>query len=108
MTEMEIGRDGQVALPQEVLRHLGVGPDGKLVVDLRPDGAVVLRAVRGTRPISDAFRMFKRPVGYSLTVEELGDAASSGWAGGGAPLLPAAGEEKACPGLDPGVPRRGG
>ncbi len=108
MSAIKIDTKGRVELPQEVLRHLGVGPGGKLAVDLRSDGAVVLRPVRGTRPISDAFRMFNRSGDHSLSVDELGEAASSGWAGGGAPLLPAEGGEKDCLGLDPGVPRRGG
>lgn len=58
MSAITIDTKGRVALPQEVLRHLGVGPGGKLAVNLRSDGAVALRAVRGTRPTSDAFGMF--------------------------------------------------
>lgn len=108
MTWIEIDTKGRVALPQEVLRHLGVGPGGKLTVNFVSDSAVVLRAVRETRPISDAFCMFKPPGGHALGIEGLGEAASSGWAGEGDRLLPAEGGEKACPGLDPGVPGRGG
>ncbi len=100
MTTIEIDTKGRVALPEEVLRHLGVGAGGKLAVNLRSDGAVVLRAVRGTRPISEAFGMFNRPGGHSLSIEDMGGAASSGWAGEDDSLLPAEGGEK--------VPRRGG
>ena len=100
MTIFAIGPEGRVALPQEVLRHLGVGPGGELAVTLLSGGAVVLRAARGARPIGDAFGMFKHSGDRSLSIEDLGGAASSGWAGTDAPLLPAGGGEK--------VPRRGG
>lgn len=58
MNGIKIDTKGRVALPQEVLRHLAVGPGGKLDVTLLSGGAVVLRAVRGTRPISEAFGLF--------------------------------------------------
>jgi bifunctional DNA-binding transcriptional regulator/antitoxin component of YhaV-PrlF toxin-antitoxin module len=100
MTGIEVDAKGRVALPKDVLRHLGVGLGGKLAVTLLSDGAVVLRADRVTRPISDAFSMFKRPGGHSLSIEDMRGATSSGWARDGDRLLPAEGGEK--------VPRRGG
>ncbi|MFM9858413.1 AbrB/MazE/SpoVT family DNA-binding domain-containing protein [Pseudoxanthobacter sp. M-2] len=81
MGELTITSKGQVTLRKDVLRHLGVGPGDKITFDVLPDGSVALRAVRPKGSITEAFGMFKRPGGISLTIEEIGEAAADGWAG---------------------------
>ena len=71
---------GQITLRKEVLRHLGVEPGDKLDVDLLADRRMQLRPKRGTSPAS-IFGMLARPGGPRLSIEEMNEAAASGWAG---------------------------
>ena len=71
---------GQITLRKEVLWHLGVEPGDKLDVDLLADRRMQLRPKRGTSP-SVVFGMLARPEGPRLSIEEMNEAAASGWAG---------------------------
>lgn len=71
---------GQVTLRKEVLQHLGIEPGDRLEVDLLPAGRLQVRAKSG-KPISDLFGMLKRPGQPTLSIEEINEAAASGWAG---------------------------
>lgn len=81
MGELTVTAKGQVTLRKEVLRHLGVRPGDKVTVDVLPGGGVALRAARPKGSITEAFGMFQRPGGASLTIEEIGEIAADGWAG---------------------------
>ena len=71
---------GQITLRKEVLRHLGVRPGDKLDVDLLGDRRMQIRPKRGTSPAA-VFGMLARPGGPRLSIEEMNEAAASGWAG---------------------------
>ena len=71
---------GQITLRKEVLRHLGVEPGDKLDVALLTDRRMQLRPRRGTSPAA-VFGMLARPGGAQVSVEEMNEAAASGWAG---------------------------
>ena len=45
---LSITAKGQVTLRKELLRHLGVAPGDKVVLDLLPDGRAELRAALAT------------------------------------------------------------
>ena len=71
---------GQVTLRKDVLQHLGIQPGDRLEVDLLPEGRLQLRAKSG-KPISRLYDILKRPGQPSLSIEEINEAASAGWAG---------------------------
>jgi AbrB family looped-hinge helix DNA binding protein len=81
MSTLTVTAEGHVALPQEILQHLGVQPGEKLALRKLPDGRIELIAVRPAGQISDAFDIFKRTDGPSLSVEEMNGIAANGWAG---------------------------
>lgn len=71
---------GQITLRKEVLRHLGVQPGDKLAVDLLANGRMQLRPKRGTSP-AVIFGMLATTESPRLSIEEINEAAASGWAG---------------------------
>ncbi len=71
---------GQVTLRKEVLRHLGVRPGDKLRVNLLGDHSVELRPKPG-KPISTIFGLLEQSNTERLTIEEISEAAASGWTG---------------------------
>ena len=71
---------GQITLRKEVLGHLGVRPGDKLDVDLLKEGRLELRPKRGTSAAA-VFGMLARPGTPRLSIEDLNEAAASGWAG---------------------------
>ena len=71
---------GQITLRKTVLEHLGVRPGDKVDVDLLKDRRMQVRAKRG-KPVATIFGMLARPSTPRRSVEELNDAAASGWAG---------------------------
>jgi hypothetical protein len=80
-----VNAKGQVTLRKDLLKHLGVQPGEKIAVDKlpdgRPDGRIEVRAARPTGKISDAFGFLKRKDRPSLSIEEMNQIASRGWAG---------------------------
>jgi len=81
-TTLTITAKGQVTLRKEVLRHLGVEPGEKVVVDFLPAGRAELRAAKSPASI-DAFIGCLRGHGSKpLSTEEITKIAAQGWAGG--------------------------
>lgn len=72
---------GQVTLRKDVLRHLGVQPGEKIVVDKLPNGQLKVRAARQTGHLSAFFGSLQKDDGISLTIDEINEAAAKGWAG---------------------------
>ena len=71
---------GQITLRKEVREHLGARQGDKVDVDLLPHGQVLLRARLG-KPISGVFGMLAKPGTRRRSIEELNEAAATGWAG---------------------------
>lgn len=71
---------GQVTLRKDILKHLGVEPGAKIVVDKLPDGKVQVRAAP-TGDISKIFGLLKKPGGPKLTIEQIKEATARAWAG---------------------------
>ena len=71
---------GQVTLRKDILKHLGIGPGEKIVVDKLPNGKVQVRAAP-TGDISKVFGLLKKPGGPKLTIEQIKAAAERAWAG---------------------------
>jgi bifunctional DNA-binding transcriptional regulator/antitoxin component of YhaV-PrlF toxin-antitoxin module len=72
---------GQVTLRKDVLRHLGVQPGEKIVVDKLPNGQLKIRAARQIGHISKFFGSLQKNDGIHLTIEEINEVAAKGWAG---------------------------
>ncbi|MCY3641675.1 MAG: AbrB/MazE/SpoVT family DNA-binding domain-containing protein [Gammaproteobacteria bacterium] len=77
---LTVTAEGQVKLPEDVLRHFGVRPGDKLSVELLNDQRIELRPKPG-EPASKLFGMLKQPNMECLTIEEISDSAAAGWAG---------------------------
>jgi antitoxin PrlF len=80
MTRLTITSKGQVTLKQELLKHLGVGPGQKIEADKLPDGRVVVRAAAQDGGIADFVGCLSQRGGPKLTVDEINEIASRGWA----------------------------
>ena len=82
MTILTVTAKGQITLRKDVLKHLGIGPGGKIDCDLLPDGTMIARAVTPERTgsIENFFGMLASPEGPHLTIEEIKEASEEGWA----------------------------
>jgi AbrB family looped-hinge helix DNA binding protein len=81
MTALTVTAKGQVTLRKDLLKHLGVQPGEKIVVDKLPDGRIEMKAAQPAGKISDVFNLFKRRNGPSLSIDEINEVARRGWAG---------------------------
>ena len=59
MGTLTVTAKGQVTLRKDILKHLGVQPGEKLIVDKLPDGRVEVKAAHPTGKISDVFGLLK-------------------------------------------------
>ena len=81
MTTLTVTAKGQVTLRKDVLRHLGVRPGEKLMVDMLPDGRITVRSAQPAGRIADVFGFLKREDGPSLSIDDIGALAARSWAG---------------------------
>jgi AbrB family looped-hinge helix DNA binding protein len=81
MGTLTVTAKGQVTLRKDLLRHLGVHPGDKIVLDKLPDGRIELRAAQPTGKISDVFDLLKGKSRRRLSIEEMNEIAAQGWAG---------------------------
>ena len=80
MGTLTVTAKGQITLRKDVLKHLGIGPGDKLVVEKLTGGRIEAKAARPTGRISEVFDLLKRENGPRLTIEEMNEIAASGWA----------------------------
>jgi hypothetical protein len=78
MKTFVVGTKGQVTPSKSVMRHLGVLPGEKVIVEKLLGGRVVLQAAATT---GNAFGLLKKAGGPSLSVEEIEALSAGGWAG---------------------------
>ena len=81
MSTLTITAKGQITLRKDILKHLGVEPGEKVIVDKLPDGRIDIKAARPSGKITDIFNFLKRKDRPSLSIEEINDIAARGWAG---------------------------
>jgi AbrB family looped-hinge helix DNA binding protein len=81
MSTLTITAKGQLTLRKDILKHLGVHAGEKVTVEKLPDGRIEVRAARPAGSISDVFDFLKRENGPSLSIEDMNEIASQGWAG---------------------------
>ena len=80
MTTLTITAKGQVTLKQELLKHLGVGPGERVEADKLPDGRIVVRAAAQDGKIADFIGCLSQNEGPKLTIDEINEIVSRGWA----------------------------
>jgi AbrB family looped-hinge helix DNA binding protein len=80
MSTLTVTAKGQITLPNNLLKHLGVRPGEKVAVAKLPGGRIVVSA-RPTGKISDVFGLLKKKDGPSLSIEDINRIAAEGWAG---------------------------
>jgi len=81
VSTLTVTAKGQVRLRKDLLRHLGVHPGEKILVDKLPDGRIEMKAERPAGKISDVFNLLKRQNGPSLSIKKINDVAARGWRG---------------------------
>jgi bifunctional DNA-binding transcriptional regulator/antitoxin component of YhaV-PrlF toxin-antitoxin module len=81
MSTLTVTTKGQVTLRRDLLKHLGVQPGEKIIVDKLPDGRIEIKASRPKGKISDVFDFLKQENGPSLSIQQINEAARRGWAG---------------------------
>ena len=80
MTTLTITAKGQVTLKHELLKHLGVSPGEKVEADKLPDGRIVVRAAVQDGRIADFVGCLSQKGGLKLTIDEMNEIATRGWA----------------------------
>ncbi len=80
MTTLTITAKGQVTLKQELLKHLGVSPGEKVQADKLPDGRIIVRAAAQDGRIADFIGCLSHKRGPRLTIDEMKEIATRGWA----------------------------
>lgn len=81
MTTLTVTARGQVTFRKDVLQHLGIKPGERIELDKLPDGRVTLRAVRPTGKIDSFVGLLAGIPRKVATLDEINEAAASGWAG---------------------------
>ena len=82
MTTLTITTKGQVTFKQSLLKHLGVSPGQKIEADMLPDGRVVVSAAKQNGTMSDFIGCLSRQDTPPLTIDEINEITTQGWAGG--------------------------
>ena len=80
MTLLTITAKGQVTLKRDLLKHLGVSPGEKIEADKLPDGRIVVRAVAQDGAITDFLGCLAQRRGPKLTIDEMNEIGTQGWA----------------------------
>jgi AbrB family looped-hinge helix DNA binding protein len=80
---------GQVTLRKELLAHLGIQPGERVDVEVLPGGRLELHAEQATGNIHGFIGLLAGRSARRASLEELNEAAASGWAGLHASNLPA-------------------
>ena len=85
LTTLTVTTRGQVTFRKNVLKHLGIEPDGKIRIDLLPGGRAELSADRPEgRSWRQVYGMLRGKCnGAQLTIEEIDDAIAEAGADAG-------------------------
>lgn len=81
MATLTVTARGQVTFRKKVMQHLGIRPGEKIELDLLPDGQGLIRAARPAGNIESFIGMLAGKTKRVMTIEEINEAAASGWAG---------------------------
>jgi bifunctional DNA-binding transcriptional regulator/antitoxin component of YhaV-PrlF toxin-antitoxin module len=82
MPTLTVTAKGQITLRQDLLRHLGVAPGGRISVHKLPNGRIEVSAETPTGDISRIFGVLHRPNTTPHSDAEIDRAIAEGWSGG--------------------------
>jgi antitoxin PrlF len=80
MTSQTVTAKGQVTLKRDLLNHLGVKPGERIDFHKLPDGELRVRAARPSGRIDAFLGLLAGKTRKVATLEEIDEAAASGWA----------------------------
>jgi bifunctional DNA-binding transcriptional regulator/antitoxin component of YhaV-PrlF toxin-antitoxin module len=80
MNSLKVTAKGQVTLRKDILKHLGVAPGEKIIVDKLPDGLLQVKAAP-SGGISSVFNLLRKKGAPKLTVEQIKQLTARNWAG---------------------------
>ncbi len=80
MTTLTLTAKGQVTLRKDLLRHLGVEPGQRIEARELPGGRIEIKAERPPGTIDGFIGLLAGKTRKIATVEEMNEAAVSGWA----------------------------
>lgn len=84
-TTIKVNDQGEVVLPEDILKHLGVKPGDVVEVEVIPGGNAVVRPPAPTRErkgtMQELFNVLPRRPGPAPTIEEMNEVIAKGWAG---------------------------
>lgn len=81
MATLTVTARGQVTFRKDVLQHLGIRPGEKIELDKLPDGRVALKASRPSGKIDNFLGLLAGKSKKVATLDEIEEAAASGWVG---------------------------
>lgn len=81
MTTLTVTTRGQVTFRKDVLQHLGIRPGEKIELDKLPEGRIALRAKQPSGKIDSFLGLLAGKTKRIATLEEISEAAATGWAG---------------------------
>lgn len=81
MAKLSVTARGQVTFRKEVLHHLGVQPGERIELELLPNGQGLVRAAKPSGSIERFIGFLAGKTKKVATIEEMNEAAASGWAG---------------------------
>jgi bifunctional DNA-binding transcriptional regulator/antitoxin component of YhaV-PrlF toxin-antitoxin module len=81
MITLTVTAKGQVTLRKDLLQHLGVEPGQKIEISALPGGRIEVKAARPAGTIDRFIGLLAGKTGKVATIEEMNEAAASGWAG---------------------------
>lgn len=81
MPTLTVTARGQVTFRKKVLRHLGIKPGEKIVLELLPEGHAALRAAKPSGSIDQFIGLLAGKTKKVAGIDEMNEAAAQGWAG---------------------------
>lgn len=81
MSSLTVTTKGQVTLKRDLLQHLGVKPGEQVDFEKLPGGELRVRAVRPVGSIDGFLGLLAGKTDKVATIEEMNEAAATGWAG---------------------------
>jgi antitoxin PrlF len=81
MTSLAVTAKGQITLKRDLLQHLGIKPGERISFDKLPNGELRIKAVHSNGSIDSFIGRHKGKVKKPLSIEQINEITSSGWAG---------------------------
>lgn len=81
MIALTVTAKGQITFTPDLLNHSGIKPGGRIEIVKLPNGALKICAARRTGKIQNFFGLLAVQSRDTITIEEMNEVISAGWAG---------------------------